>query len=53
VTYIMTDDDARLFMPIVQRAYPGGRRALYGPARCPSFTITTYTLPAGLGTTRR
>jgi hypothetical protein len=44
-------DDAAtpLFLPLVERAYPGGRVGVLRAATCPSYRVTTYALTARLG----
>ena len=44
ITYIMTDDDSARFLPLVQRAYPGGLTRIWRTRECPSYTVTTYAL---------
>ncbi|MGH2411827.1 MAG: hypothetical protein ACRDGS_15910, partial [Chloroflexota bacterium] len=46
ITYIMTDDDAARFLPLVRRAYPGGITRIWRTRECPSYTVTTYALSA-------
>ena len=46
ITYLMTDDDAARFLPLVRRAYPGGLTRVWRAEECPSYTVTTYALSA-------